>query len=62
MKNIEQMATEIACAELINGYREHWIYDMNDEKLRKIAQYSAKLASFIKQETEKLSDGKVGAG
>lgn len=46
---IENMAVRIACAELANGLRNYWIYEMDDEKLRKIAAASVKLAKDIRQ-------------
>lgn len=54
MKNIEQMATQIACAELTNGHRTHWVYEWDDKRLKQLALASAKLAQFIHEETQKI--------
>lgn len=53
LNKIEEMATQIACAEVTNGQRSYWLYDISDEKLEKLAAASVKLAEKIAKNAEK---------
>lgn len=53
LNKIEAMAVRIACAELVNGHRSFWLYDMTDAKMEALASASVSLAEKLAKHAAK---------